>query len=205
MPLPPHHTTACVIAQGCTSTAAPPEDEDARSWQQGELPGVVLNTLPVSPQGTGVPCRSPLPAFRELPSLTHLSHRLNPHKSLQYNALSSSAGFSLDLGHTLCSKPQDTPLRGCLRGPGWPHTEHPPRCQLCFLGCPCSPSLFHVPPLLPAQPRWPQEEDGSFGEAEITPWGPTEPFTVFCKRLRVVVCYLSFSTGGISLLLQTVF
>lgn len=101
----------------------------------------------------------------------------------------------------MCSKPQATPHR---RGTGWPHAEHPTRCQRCCLGCPCSTSLFHVPPLLPAQPRWSQEEDGYFGEAEFTPLGPTGPFITFCERLRVAVCYLSSSTGWISLLLQTI-
>lgn len=72
----------------------------------------------------------------------------------------------------------------------WPHAEHPTRCQRCCLGRPCSTSLFHVPPLLPAQPRWSQEEDGYFGEAEFTPLGPTGPFITFCDVcvLRFVIC-----------------
>lgn len=98
----------------------------------------------------------------------------------------------MDLGHPLSSKPQDTP---CLTGTGW-HQSTQLTAVLLF-----GMSLQHLPlPLLPAQPRWPQEEDECFGEAGITPLGPTGLFIMFCKCLRVVVCYLSFSTAWISLL-----
>lgn len=129
-------------------------------------------------------------------SPTHLSHRLNPHKSLQNKTLSSSRGF-LGFGSPLEQQAPRHPLSHRYR---LASDKAPSSLQCCFLGCPCSISLFHVPALLPAQPRWPQEEDECFGEAGITPLGPTGLFIMFCKCLRVVVCYLSFSTAWISLL-----
>lgn len=80
---------------------------------------MLLNTLAQPPKGQVSPAGHLCLLF--VSSLaSHLSHRLNPHKLLQYKALSSSTDFSLDLDHTLCSKPQDTPRLG---GTGWPHTE----------------------------------------------------------------------------------
>lgn len=143
---------------------------------------MVLNTLAVSPQGTGEVTSA---CFSELPGLTHVSHGLNPHKSLQHKALSSSKDFSLDLGHTLCSKPKNNSLGGCLRGRGWPHTKQPARCQCCFFGT----SLQPLP--LPCATTSPCPAQVATGRGWVF-WGirdhPTGPHRTFHYALQMSAC-----------------
>lgn len=131
----------------------------------------------MSPQGTGVPCRSPLPASWE-------PHRLNPHKSLQYKALSSSTEVSLDLDHPLSSKPQDTP---CLTGTGWPHTQHPAHCSAAFWDVPAASPYSTCQHFSLLSPGGHRQRMSVLGKQESPHWAPQD-FSVCSAN----VCMLWF-------------
>lgn len=198
LPLPPHHSLPVGLHRElCTSTAASPED--ARSWQQGELPGEVFKHAGcVTPRDS-----CPLQATSACSVSAHTS--VPQVKSSQIAAMQSPLLFlRLFLGfgpHLVQQTPRNPFERVSKRNRLASHRapcsllfgmslQHPP--VPCATTCPCSAQVA-------------QEEVGCFGESGFTPQGPTGPFILFCKRLRAVVCYLPFSTAGISLLRQTVF
>lgn len=101
-------------------------------------------------------------------SPTHLSHRLNPHKSLQNKTtLSSSRGF-LGFGSPLEQQASRHPLSHRYR---LASDKAPSSLQCCFLGCPCSISLFHFSLLSPGGHR---KRMSVLGKQESPHWAPQD-------------------------------
>lgn len=100
-------------------------------------------------------------------SPTHLSHRLNPHKSLQNKTLSSSRGF-LGFGSPLEQQAPRHPLSHRYR---LASDKAPSSLQCCFLGCPCSISLFHFSLLSPGGHR---KRMNVLGKQESPHWAPQD-------------------------------
>lgn len=100
-------------------------------------------------------------------SPTHLSHRLNPHKSLQNKTLSSSRGF-LGFGSPLEQQAPRHPLSHRYR---LASDKAPSSLQCCFLGCPCSISLFHFSLLSPGGHR---KRMSVLGKQESPHWAPQD-------------------------------
>lgn len=100
-------------------------------------------------------------------SPTHLSHRLNPHKSLQNKTLSSSRGF-LGFGSPLEQQAPRHPLSHRYR---LASDKAPSSLQCCFLGCPCSISLLHFSLLSPGGHR---KRMNVLGKQESPHWAPQD-------------------------------
>lgn len=119
----------------------------------------------MSPQGTGVPCRSPLPAFCE-------PHTSVPQvKSSQITATQSPLLLHrcfLGFGSPLEQQAPRHPLSHRYR---LASDKAPSSLQCCFLGCPCSISLFHFSLLSPGGHR---KRMNVLGKQESPHWAPQD-------------------------------